>query len=354
MLDTVKFKIPVSKSVHQDIFAGKPKASGQKSRRRTCRKIPDPFTGKRFQVRPGNSDNAVVVEMSLARLLQGHNVCGPNNLQRLCFGVAREVYRGLELKKTAIRYRRLKRHDYELLRVDLTGSFDVGSQKNVKAVMNEIRLQLLAQGLEITVHESRRTGIETLYVGKNSKRSTLKFYNKYRELLANPLADNVPGRDQILEYAKGLVRVEYTLRSTELRDMRAARKGLNHAKRWDKNTVRKLLSDRLAKLKFTGEVRSLLDAEEVEGMKPAHRTTYLLWHDGIDLQKYYAPKTYAQSRKKIMEKHGIDIGRPSDHPGTVLSLKELLSPENLRLSWPTRLRRSGAIFGTKEWKKPGR
>lgn len=352
MLDTIKFKIPVSPADHQKTFAGKPLKGGKASRRRSCRRLPDTFTGKKYQVRPGNSGDAVVVEASLPRLLQGHNVYGPNKLHRLCFAVAKQVYRALGLKRTSVWLQRLKRHNYEVLRTDLTGSFDVGSQENVKAVMKEIRVQLLAQGLDIVVHEGP-AGIETIYLGKNSKRSTLKIYNKYLELLANPIPADVPGRDLILEYAEGLVRVEYTLRSAELRDARRVnRKGLDRANRWDKETVRKLLHDRLAKLKFTGEIRDNIDIEEVEGMKPAHRTAYLLWQDGIDLRKYFPTATYARYRKQILEKHQIDIGRPADQPGTMLSLTELLSPENLKISkWPMKLQQCGAIYGTKEWQQ---
>lgn len=350
MLDTIKFKIPVSPDDHQMIFAGKPLKGGKASRRRSCRRLPDSFTGKKFQICPGNTGNAVVVEASLPRLLQGHNVYGPNKLRRLCFAVAKQVYRGLGLKRTSSRLQRLKQHDYEVLRTDLTGSFDVGSQENVKAVMKEIRVQLLAQGLDIVVHEGP-DGIETIYLGKNSKRSTLKFYNKYLELLANPIPAAVPGRDLILEYAKGLVRVEYTMRSAELRDARRGnRNGLDRANRWDKETVRILLHDRLARLKFTGEVRDSIDIEEVEGMKPAHRMAYLLWHDGIDLRKYFPRTTYARYRKQMLEKHQIDIGRPADQPGTMLSLAELLFPQNLKISnWPMKLQHCGAIYGTKEW-----
>lgn len=84
--------------------------------------------------------------------------------------------------------------------------------------MELIREHLLAQGINIVVHEGPQ-GIETIYVGKSSKRSTVKFYNKYREFLANcgEATKSLPYYDEILNYAKKEVRFEISIRSQELK-----------------------------------------------------------------------------------------------------------------------------------------
>jgi len=58
------------------------------------------------------------LETSAARLLQGHNVCGTNKMQFLCYQTARRIYKLLGLKKTTEKVRLLKFHDYGALRLE--------------------------------------------------------------------------------------------------------------------------------------------------------------------------------------------------------------------------------------------
>ena len=338
MLDTIKFYIPMRKAVVRKIFASgneKPKIS---------RRLMAGKSGKRFEVRSADKGRAIMIEMSLLKLLQGHNVCGTNRLSLMCREVVRVVYRGLGLRLTSTERKRIGMHDFELGRVDATGSYNLRSQENVKAAMEEIRVQLKALGLDIVVHEGPG-GIETIYVGKNSRRATFKFYNKYLELVdTSALSPKLRGHDEILQYVKGHLRIELTLRSTELNEIEMGGGALNVSSSWSEKIVRALLLKRMAQFKFSGLIKTRLDANEIDGLKPNHKMLYDLHRGGADLQRHMPRHTYRRWDKKMYELYGIRIGRPVKMGAAKVSLSKLLAPDQLHTTWPKKLRETGAIY----------
>jgi II/X family phage/plasmid replication protein len=338
-------KIPVKRSHIARIFARPRSGSAGDPSPFKWKQIRSELSGTTCRAFAATSGTEIDVELSLPKWVQGHNLFGINQISRLCAEVAAEVCKALGITLTTADLERLNRHNYHVSRVDTTGSFDVGSQANVMAVMAEIRLQLLAQGNKIVVHEGPCGGIETIYVGKSKRGATMKFYNKYLELQAHPLPLDLPNRAQILAKAKALIRFEIMSRSQPL-----AEKGLKRSDDWSINQVRKLLLDRFSQFKFTGKIKARLDAEEIEGLKPRLKMIYGLWRDGADMQKHVAPHSYRRYRKELLL-FSIDIGRSPASGGATLCLEDLLAPERMIITWPKHLGRIGAIYGAKGWKE---
>lgn len=346
MLDTLKFHIPLSSHDHQEVFNGNKK----------FRQPKDPLTGKKITLRPDRNGKGLILETSAARLLQGHNVCGTNKMRFLCYQTARRIYKLLGLKKTTKKVWLLKNHDYTINRSDVTGWFNVGSQANVVSAMVEIRRQLLAMGADLVVHETR-DGVETIYIGKHSGHATLKFYNKYLELMNTdlPSALSETKKQAILDSAKSLIRVELTLRMPALNsrkpELDSEHAALRHSSGWSVKIARQLLKNALERYTFNGHIRARLDPDEIEGMKPSDRTFYLLQQSGVNLAEFMTPRNFKNLRTKLLQRYQIDIAHPvSDEPAVELSLAELLAPEKLLTNWPKKLSRLGLIAGTDEWK----
>lgn len=347
MLDTLKFRIPLLPDDFQEVLKGNKKYRLPK----------DPLTGRKIRLNPDRDRKGLILETSAARLLQGHNVCGTNKMQFLCYKTARRIYKLLGLKKTPEKVRLLEDHDYTINRSDVTGWFNVGSQANVVAVMAEIRRQLLVQGADLVVHETQ-DGVETIYIGKHSRHATLKFYNKYLELLNYGLPPSLSEeqRQAILDFARPLIRVERTLRTPALKSRKpesdSEHAALRQSSEWSVKIARQLLENALARYKFNGHIRARLDPDEIEGMKLSDRTFYLLQQSGVNLAEFMVRRNFTNLRTKLLQRYQIDIGRPaSDEPAAELSLAELLAPEKLQMNWPKKLRRFGLIAGTDEWKE---
>lgn len=346
MLDSMKVEIPLFDGDYELVFGSNKK----------FRQPRDPRTSKKITLRPNRARTGIIVETSAARLLQGHNICGTNKMHRLCYLLARHIHKLLGLKKTAEKVSKLQKHDYNIMRADVTGWFNVGSQANVISGMTELELQLLAQGAKLEVHKDR-VSVETIYIGKHSRHATLKFYNKYRELKHTGLPDSLSDdeKDTILEAAKPLIRVELTLRMPALKskkvDADTEYGALRQSSGWSVEIARQLLETELARYQFNGQIRDHLDPKEIEGMKANDRTFYLLHQRGNNLGQVMNKRTFSTWRKKLLQRYQIDIGRPIDCPPTNLLLADLLAPSKLLMNWPKKLRKLGLVAGTEEWKR---
>ena len=346
MIDTVGMNIPLRRQDVKKLFARPDSAKDKLLLQYKWKRATSALSGRSCLVFPCKTGNEIHVEMSLAKWVQGHNIYGINNMQRLCFEGAKEIYRSFVIELTDPVLNKLRNHNYKLGRCDITGSFNVGSQSNVVAIMAEIRLQLLAQEYNLVPYENLN-GVETIYVGKSKRVAKIKFYNKYLELMANPLPTDLPGRDIILKNAKNLIRFEVTLRSTDLEN-----KGLRWSQNWSTQTVQDLLLDAFNKFLFTGEVKARLDAKQIAALKPRHKMLYGFWHEGANMMKHMPLHTYRRSRKELLQ-FNIDIGRPSQNGNGTMSLAKMLSPERMSITWPKSLTTTGVIYGSSGWKQTG-
>lgn len=337
MLDSTKTKIKITKALLNKILAQKEQS------------IPDHFQyiKEKIETEFGSfllllyfKRRHIVIELSPTKHLVGHNIVGTNFARKLILGAVRLIYQNYHLRFTKDEKAFYARQDFSLTRGDATGGFLVGSQKNVVNTMELIREHLLAHGHHIVVHEGPN-GIETIYVGKSSTRSTVKFYNKYLEIMAKgaEAMKELPYYDEVMNYAKKVVRFEVTVRTSD----ELKRLGLKKSSEWNPFKVRELLTARLRKLGFSDQLLTELPPGVVAGLNQVKGKRYEQWLAGEYLRKTLKPPNFARDRKYFLS-HGVDITRtPADTQDAVV-LSSRVSPEKLKMTYPMRFVELGAVF----------
>lgn len=274
--------------------------------------------------------------LSPIKRLVGHNLFGTNGHKRLLTAILKLIYARFGLAFTKADADFYARRGVMLSRTDLTGGFCVGSQAKVVETMDLLRDHFLALGYDIVVHEGPN-GIETLYLGKNESTCTLKFYNKYLEMLKDKRLQKLPYYNKLLEYAKSIVRIEFTARTPELE-----RRGLQNSNDWTPSKVREILTEKLVELGFSTQLLAELPEDEVDALSEAAKSKYKTWRRGNDMKDIYANHTFKRDRAIFLKK-GIDIGRTHANAEDAVSLSERVSVDRLRMTWPKRFEPLGAV-----------
>lgn len=342
MIDTIKFRAPLSEALLNAVVA-KYKDTQALNRPYILEKIQTRFG--RFTIKIYPSEGYIEMELSPSKYMRGHNVVGTNNITKLLNGVMKMIYRHFSLLVTAVDRALYKQHGFTLLRVDLTASFIVESQAEVVNTMSLIRQHLLILNHNVVVHVTPE-GTETIYIGKASSRSSVKFYNKYREMLhankgkgkAAIAIKALPYYDDILKHAERVVRFEFTFRAPELK-----RRSLNSSLVWDANKVRILLQEKLCKLGLSSQLIAKLPTEVVGDLKGIKLIKYEQWLDGINLRKTLLPATFTRYRKYFLT-FGLDIARTRVQAPQGAALTRRLSVAKMRMGYPKRFVETGAVF----------
>jgi len=337
MLDSTKTKIKITKALRNKILANK-KQNIPGHFQYIKEKIETKFGS--FFLRLYFEKRHIVIELSPTKHLVGHNIVGTNFAKKLLLGTIALIYRHYHQPFTKEEKAFYKKQDFSLSRGDATGGFLVGSQINVVNTMELIREHLLAHGHHIVVHEGT-DGIETIYVGKSSSRSTVKFYNKYLEVMAKgaDAMKELPYYNEVMNYAKKVVRFEFTIRTSQ----ELKRLGVKKSSEWNSNKVRELLTARLLKLGFSGQLLTELPAGVVAVLKQVKRNRYEQWLAGEDLSKTLNPANFTRDRKFFLT-YGLDIARTRADTQNAVVLSGRVSPEKLKMTYPTRFVELGAVF----------
>jgi II/X family phage/plasmid replication protein len=263
-------------------------------------------TDRRLQVR-GSHESALAVrggggELEIsgnpAKWLQGHNLFGSSHPIKLVYHVMRRLVPLLSLTPTLDDRRSWVYGDYDLLRVDTTRMYDLGSNAEVVRFLSGAAM--VAKG---RYQKASAFGSDTVYIGQRSSRVTVKFYNKLEEMLTrgHMLPDSLTPdeRQMLLEFAEGQLRYELVLRSKEL-----AERGLRSASAWSLDTADRLLDERLGKIELNDALRL---AEDVVGQLPPKLVPiYHAWRAGTNLKELYANNTFYRYRRQLLA-YDIDI-----------------------------------------------
>jgi len=342
MIDTIKFQAPESKALRNAVLA-KHKDNPAINYRYILEKVKTRFGS--FTIKIFLSEGYMRMELSPAKHLQGHNVFGTNRLSKLLYGVMRLIYAHFDVQYSKREHAIYKQQGFTILRIDLTASFLVGSQAKVVNTLNLLRQHLLILGHDVVVHVTPE-GIETIYIGKSSSRSSVKFYNKYLELLdknkgkgkAATAIKALPYYADVLSYAEKVVRFEYTIRAQELRRLE-----LDSSLTWSGSMVSELLEGKLCKLGLSAQLIAELPAEIVSYLNEVKRNIYVRWAEGDELRKILHPATFTRDRKFFLI-HGLDIARTHAQTPKGVVLTSRLSTEKMRMTYPTRFVETGAVF----------
>lgn len=280
------------------------------------RQVPSHATS--VQVRTFNAEWAgggwLEISGNPAKWFQGHNVFGTDDVQGLCVAFFRSVARALGLSPSADNLAAWDAGEYSLQRVDIAQCFRLPSPADVRSWLLAAHGNLHGRHQGVSAY-----GGETVYIGQHSRRISLKFYDKYQEMLRHRRGLSEHFEKMLLEHSKGLLRAELVIRSMELK-----KRGLNTGKAWTPDKPRTLLQERIGTMSATETVR--LSDSELEALSPASRAAYVLWRDGHDLRDVYTRRTFYRHRAAL-RKVGIDLSTRCPRGGEVVPLVRFLRAE---------------------------
>lgn len=302
MIDWLTFRAPLTQS--RPLNGGS--VISTKFDPRTLEETIEWESSKRLQVL-GSHDSSILVRScphrptthlevtgNPAKLFQGHNVFGSDDLHGLVIATYLRVCESLDLEPTQHDTERVIDGGVELSRVDVTYSWNLSTRPRVQNALSALESTATLR------HRGRGTlfGGNTLYYGKNSRRWSLKLYGKATELQKHKLPDALL-QTQIPQHAEGLLRAEVTYRGQELK-----RLGLERASSWHDGTPseqHRSIMDRLNIAEAT-----MLEPDTLQGLPPRLIGAHQMWKDGHNLRAKFSRPTFYRYRKELLA-HGIDI-----------------------------------------------
>jgi II/X family phage/plasmid replication protein len=247
--------------------------------------------------------NSIMIDGNLAKFLQGHNVFGIRDLNRLLFLAFSKIGQIIpELSANQLEFRRAQvrilKGDYAIKMLDINQLYDCGSDANVEAFLHAVEMRARTR----SGRSSRDKG--TAYVNKTSRRWAFKFYNKLREMMAgkgHKLPEDLLGMG-LHEFVSGKVRAELRLCSLELKE-----RGITKGAHLTEAVLAELFTEYLGKITMTDN--ATLIGKELEEVSRYLHSSYLLWQQGANLRELLPRNTFYRHRKELLE-HGIDISVP--------------------------------------------
>jgi II/X family phage/plasmid replication protein len=234
-----------------------------------------------------------------AKFLQGHNVFGSANLVGLMYKTISRIVDLLQLEPSQQDIAHWRLGEYDLTRVDVTRMYDLGTKEAVDKFL--MACKAIAHGRYQLA--STRPGESTVYIGQFSRRVSLKLYDKFTEMQVkgHEMNELIPSevQGQLLDYAKGKLRVEAKLLSTQLRDL-----GLRLASNWSSNIAEGLLDDRLRSLELNDTM--ILEDALLEVIPVRLIGAYEAWRAGHDIRALVPRRTFYRYRSQLLH-YGIDI-----------------------------------------------
>ncbi|MEC4749223.1 phage/plasmid replication protein, II/X family [Methylomicrobium sp. Wu6] len=245
---------------------------------------------------------ALQIDGNLCKFLQGHNVFGSRDLNRLLLLSFRKVCELLSehlngRSSPDLAERQIMKGNYLVKMIDINQLYECGNDASVEAWLHAAEMRARSR------HGRSTRDKGTLYLGKSSRRWAIKFYNKARELLAQGKTHKLPDSLQgvgLEEFIQGKLRAELRLFGKELEE----RHGITHGYHLTPEVIDQLFNTYLGKIDMSNQT-TLID-EQLYEMPQALRSSYLLWRQGADLRGLLSKPTFYRQRKALLE-YGIDI-----------------------------------------------
>jgi II/X family phage/plasmid replication protein len=233
-----------------------------------------------------------------SKFLQGHNLFGSGDLNYLVSRTMEVIADRLGLPASANDRASWRMGAYFVHRVDVTRMYDVGTPERVNDW-----LVSAARVIHSRYQPAGNDHGSTIYVGKNSRRVSLKFYDKGRELQVrgHALPDTLPidWHRRLTQFSVGKLRVEATFRSMWLND-----NGRAVGLAWSPEVAENLLQERLEAIEMSDTMRM---SDEYIGELPGKvALVYEAWRAGRDLRTMFSKSAFYRYRSELL-KHGIDI-----------------------------------------------
>lgn len=247
-----------------------------------------------------SSVNRLYISGNPTKFLQGHNIWGTNDIKSLLYRFIEQICIKLKFDRdlTDRMLHITVSGRFDITRIDLTESFLLNSSSDVRAWIRASAQLAHGKCQSVNSYNER-----TLYMGKNSRRMTIKIYAKGDEIKVHKLPVELDKHKEFITLITDrLLRVEVTLRTMALKDM-----GLHVGSTWDEKRVSDVFASKVAKLNIPEN--ALIDADVLDSM-PSHLQGYVaLWQAGHNLKSRMSKPTYYRVRKELLA-FGIDIKMP--------------------------------------------
>jgi II/X family phage/plasmid replication protein len=245
--------------------------------------------------------SGLMIDGNLAKFLQGHNVFGSRDLNRL---LELSFLKIMEIQKDHldgwsspdITLAKIRKGDYKVKMLDINQLFDVGNDFSVEAWLHAAHMRAHSR------HGRAKRDKGTVYLGKESKRWAMKFYNKFREMLAKGSSHQLPDylKNLGLEgFIEGKLRAEMRIFSKELQ-----KHGITHGYHLTPELLNQLFNTYLGKIDMTTQVT--VHDEQLLKMPRTLQGTFQLWRQGADVRNLLAKPTFYRHRTMLLE-YGVDI-----------------------------------------------
>lgn len=262
-----------------------------------------------LQIRSRGSDGKgrateLWIDGNISKFLQGHNLFGSRNLTDLVYKAFTKLTRPgsileFDIFSAASAEQAILAGEYEVKSLDINQIYQLDNDRSVESWLYACEMQAQKRAGRTT---SKRG---TVYLGQNSRRWGLKFYNKFQEMLKNQ-ADTHPHYERLLAFAKGTLRIELRLLSLELKDLK-----LTKGKHFTTDKINALFDEYLGKMTMTKNA-TLIDDQLLNLPRPV-QATYQIWRSGVSCRQLLTKATFFRHRKQLLE-HSIDINFPPSSP----------------------------------------
>ncbi|HAT1685402.1 TPA: Replication-associated protein G2P [Klebsiella oxytoca] len=247
----------------------------------------------------------IYIDGNPSKFLQGHNVVGSDDLLGLAITVYARVLSQLNIPHHMASYFEVLNGNFKISRVDINYMYSLESLENVQSWL------YAAEFKAKTRHGRATSKAGTVYMGKSSRRWSLKFYSKYVEHMGGKKGHTIPDKfvyEGLLDWTKDKLRIELVLRSLELKEL-----NLNFGKSWNIETAKNVFSDYIGRLEMSQNV--LLSDKTIMQLPRSARSTYLLWKQGANMRDILTKPTFFRQRKQLLD-YGIDINFYCESPDT--------------------------------------
>lgn len=262
--------------------------------------------------------NQLYISGNPAKLLQGHNLFGSDDVLGLYFSAGEFVRQTAGLFPSPGSYGSLQFTLPRFTRLDITRSYRFDSVNEARSYIRHVA------GSSRSRHGAAKLVEEgTAYFGKNSTRWTMKIYDKateYTKGLSGILRgilrrnDHVAFRNlndsqisDLKDWSQGVVRFELTLRSPELVFLNKLLL-INHDPKIDWHLIWQEYFDRIT---FNENATMITSPSLLEdALSPLLKGVLALWRQGQDLRRIYPQNTFYRHRRALLEALSVDIAAP--------------------------------------------
>lgn len=260
---------------------------------KSCPVIPGPEWSV---CKPSEALWRVYISGNPTKYFQGHNVYGHPDMIGVIYDFIRSVLQKINIDEFTIA--RVLRDPVKVTRLDITQNYLLNSPRDVTDWLRAASQYMTGKNQKISAEK-------TIYVGKNSRRVSIKMYEKSSEMLKHRKNFNLSDSafDILHSISSRLLRIEITLRGMKLEDI-----GYHYLSRINNQMLDDQYNLQLAKINLPDNFEVLED--QINNLPPQYVAAYTYWQNGLDLKTKYPKRTYYRYRKFFLESFSIDIAMP--------------------------------------------